>query len=212
VQSQAPRSLDDAIEFAFRYQLGDLEIAPIQIRSELRAFLLLLKEIQPRALLEIGTSRGGTLFLLARIAAPDAVLISVDLPTTDAGRFGGGDYAPRRRLYESFAIDQQRIRFLAADSHAAKTIAEVKRLLGEHKLDVLFVDGDHTTDGVRRDVELYGPLVREGGVIALHDIVEGPEDFVGGVPAFWQTLKDEDALELVEDPAQGGFGIGVLRP
>ena len=53
--------------------------------------------------------------------------------------------------------------------------------------------------------------MRDGGLIAFHDIVTGPEKFVGGVPAFWQTVKNADAQELVENPGQGGFGIGVLR-
>ena len=39
-------------------------------------------------------------------------------------------------------------------------------------LDLLFIDGDHSYDGVRADFELYGRLVRPGGLIALHDVNE----------------------------------------
>jgi hypothetical protein len=48
----------------------------------------------------------------------------------------------------------------------------------------LFIDGDHTYEGVRRDFEMYSPLVRKGGIIAFHDIYPGPEESVGGVPKF----------------------------
>jgi len=63
---------------------------------------------------------------------------------------------------------------------------------------------------VRRDFELYSPLVRAGGLIAFHDIVDGRPDYVGGVPEFWKSVKTPDARELVEDPRQGGWGIGVF--
>ena len=49
---------------------------------------------KPRFLLEIGTARGGTLFLFTRVSSSDALIISVDLP---GGLFGGG-YPELRKL------------------------------------------------------------------------------------------------------------------
>jgi predicted O-methyltransferase YrrM len=89
--------------------------------------------------------------------------------------------------------------------------ARVEEMLCGRAVDLLFVDGDHTEAGVARDFELYRQLVRPGGIIAFHDIVDGRPDLVGGVPRFWQSVKTADAQQLVADPAQGGFGIGVLR-
>ena len=34
-------------------------------------------------------------------------------------------------------------------------------------IDFLFLDGDHSYEGVRRDFENYAPLVRPGGIVAL---------------------------------------------
>jgi predicted O-methyltransferase YrrM len=79
-------------------------------------------------------------------------------------------------------------------------------------VDFLFVDGDHSLEGVTRDYELYAPLVRPGGVVAFHDIVPGPAEWVGGVPEFWSALRSgRDVREFVEDWSQGGFGIGLLH-
>lgn len=36
-------------------------------------------------------------------------------------------------------------------------------------LDFLFIDGDHTYEGVSRDADLWRPLVKPGGLIAYHD-------------------------------------------
>jgi predicted O-methyltransferase YrrM len=185
-------------------------LTPNQVRSELRDFLELARELRPRAVLEIGTALGGTLFLLTRVAAPDAVLVSIDLSADDL-RFGGGRVEQRRPLFEAFALDRQRVRFLAGDSHTPGMLARVEVELSGRELDLLFIDGDHTAEGVRADFELYCDLVRRGGLIALHDIVDGRAELVGGVPAFWRSVKTPDAQELVEDSAQGGYGIGVVR-
>jgi predicted O-methyltransferase YrrM len=35
---------------------------------------------------------------------------------------------------------------------------------------VLFVDADHRLAGVAGDLQLYAPLVRPGGLVAMHDV------------------------------------------
>lgn len=40
-------------------------------------------------------------------------------------------------------------------------------------LDVLFIDGDHTYEGVKADLNNYAPLVKSGGRIILHDVCSG---------------------------------------
>ena len=63
----------------------------------------------------------------------------------------------------------------------------------------------------RLGIEMYGLLVRKGGIIAFHDIVPGPSENVGGVPRFWSEIKDGYRhLEIVKDWSQGGYGIGII--
>ena len=65
--------------------------------------------------------------------------------------------------------------------------------------------------GVSADFRDYAPLVRPGGLIAFHDIVDGPEENVGGVPRFWREIKGRYRHEeLVKSWKQGGYGIGVI--
>jgi predicted O-methyltransferase YrrM len=162
---------------------------------------------------EIGTARGGTLFMLTRVAADDALLLGIDYAEPDANNFGG--YADNRRrghLYRGFPKgDRQRVEFLFANSHERATVDRLEAVLGGRPVDVLFIDGDHTYDGVRSDFEMYAPLVRSGGIIGFHDIVPGAAENVGGVPDFWREIKDASATEFVADWQQGGWGIGVLR-
>jgi predicted O-methyltransferase YrrM len=202
-----------AYELASTFVSAGIRIWPWQIRSELVGLLALLERDPPRTVLELGTAEGGTLFTFTRVAADDAVLISIDLPE---GRFGGGYPAWRTPLYKSFAHACQRVELIRADSHEAATITRVKAVLDGRPLDFLFVDGDHSYEGVKRDFDVYAPLVRPAGRIAFHDIVPGrtaeeTEALVGGVPRFWSELRHgRQVEELVYDRRQVGLGVGVL--
>jgi len=146
--------------------------------------------------------------LFSRVSRSNATIISIDLP---GGLFGGGYPRWKIPLYKSFARDHQKIHLIRADSHDPETLKEVKKILGDELIDFLFIDGDHSYEGVKKDFEMYSSLVRKGGIIAFHDIVPGPPEYVGGVPKFWNEIKhDFDYKEIVKDWKQNGYGIGVI--
>lgn len=221
----APRSVEAWLDFvtgfperlaAPRRLRRKFSIAPIQVRSEIVRFLERVRALAPKRVVEVGTASGGSLFLLARVAAPDAILVSVDLP--DAPGLPG--YAAwREPLYRAFAAPGQTIHLVRGDSHAEATRDLVRARLGGEPADVVFVDGDHSYAGVVRDCDLYAPLVRPGGIVAFHDIVPDHRtrhgiDTVndsGEVHRFWGEYKaTRKATEIVDDPEQNGFGIGVV--
>lgn len=179
-----------------------------QIRSELLGLGSVLAAMRPARALEIGTAQGGTLLLLTRLASPSAAILSVDLP---GGSFGGGYSQRRAWCYRRFARRHQKLHLIWGDSHDDETLQRVKSSLGGQPLDYLFIDGDHSYEGVKRDFELYSALVRPDGIVAFHDIVEGPGERVGGVPRFWREIRSQYRFkEFVHDPLQQGMGIGVL--
>ena len=179
-----------------------------QIRDEISELLKILDDVKPKVILEIGTANGGTLFLFSHLASRDATILSVDLP---AGMFGGGYPIWKIPLYKSFALSDQKIHLIRADSHSQSTLERIKSILNGKKIDFLFIDGDHTYEGVKKDFEMYTPSVKNDGVIAFHDIVPGSKENVGGVPKFWQEIKDMyEAKEIVKDWNQGGYGIGLI--
>lgn len=184
---------------------------PDQKKFEITRLLTLLKTIEPRCLCEIGGRIGGSLAMFAQVAAPDARILSIDL-----------DYKPgQREALAGFARESQSITCMAADSHTAATLATVRAWLAGQQLDFLLIDGDHSYEGVKSDFEMYGPLVRKGGIVAFHDVVSDSKtrtgidtgSYAGGVPIYWQELRREqfDTEEFVESWEQDGFGIGVIR-
>jgi predicted O-methyltransferase YrrM len=191
-----------AVEAAFETRVGTTAVSPTQVREEMVAFLALIRPTEPRRVLEIGTDNGGTLYLLAWASAADANLLSIDI--RDYPRL-------RRQLYRSLGRRGQRVGVHQGDSQHVATRAAVERYFGGKSLDLLFIDGDHAYESVRRDYELYAPLVRPGGAIAFHDIAEGTESSVGGVPRFWNDIRSSlvDPVEIVHSRSQNGYGIGV---
>lgn len=203
-------SVSEAIDLAFNFNARRFKIAPAQVREEISSLLDIVGKIKPKTVVEIGTAKGGTLFLFTRVSNPDATIVSIDLPS---GPFGGGYPKCASSLYRSFAVSQQEILLMRADSHQTETVEELRKTLAERAVDFLFIDGDHRYEGVKKDFEMYSPLVRKGGIIAFHDICPGPPETVGGVPLFWDEVKGKyQSQSIIKDREQGGFGIGVLSP
>ena len=199
-------SWGEIFEQAERFANGFLN--PLQVKSEAIRFLEAAEKLKPRYVLEIGTAQGGNFFLLARSAARDATLISLDLP---GGPLGGGYSQWKTHVYRRLTLPGQKAFFLRADSHSHTSLEDVKRVLNGNELDLLFIDGDHSYDGVKQDYLMYSPLVRRGGLIAFHDIIPNvvPECTVD---RFWTELSQKVPVEeFVENRNQGRMGIGIVR-
>jgi predicted O-methyltransferase YrrM len=182
----------------------------IQKSSEFAPLVAIVLERRPRCVLEIGSARGGTLWAWTRAAAPDATLVSVDLP---GGPYGGGDYD--WESFRSFARADQRIELIRANSHDEDTRDRVAAAL-DRPVDFLFIDGDHTYEGARRDFELYSPFVKPGGIVAFHDVIKHRTDQECDVDVLWHELKgDYRHAELVDPEDDRGWGpwggIGILH-
>ncbi len=187
---------------------SSIRIRAFQAREEIIRLLELIERCRCQRLLEVGTARGGTLYLLCRAAVEDATIVSVDLPR---GRFGGGYPFWLEPVLRSFPGPDQNLILIKGDSGDPAIIRKISDSL-QGPADFVLIDGDHSYGGVKRDFQNFKPLVREGGLLAFHDIVPGSPDAVGGVPDFWQEVKKTEAetLEIVESWDQGGYGIGVV--
>src|SRR5581483_2730222 len=141
---------DSVIEFLFSPK-GSL-IRPWQFREEITSLAKVYEKQKALAMLEIGTANGGTLFMHSKLAANNALIISLDLP---GGRFGGGYPEWKVPIYKSFAKQGDIVELVRANSHEQATFDKIKQLLNGRKLDYLFIDGDHTYTGVKQDFEMY---------------------------------------------------------
>ena len=66
-------------------------------------------------------------------------------------------------IIENIKEYKDRIKFIRKYSYEA--LASVPN----NNIRLLFIDGDHEYEGVKKDIELYSPLLNKDGIIALHD-------------------------------------------
>jgi O-antigen biosynthesis protein len=209
---ETPRSDADSSPAATRIAADAIAHGASQKERELAPLLDLLAERRPRCVVEIGTARGGSFYAWCQVAAPDAVVVSIDLP---GGPFGGGYSEEDAERFREFAQPGQDVHFLRRDSHDPGTVQALQDVLEGRRIDFLFIDGDHAYYGVRKDFDLYSPLVADDGLIAFHDVFPHREVPEVKVDVLWRELKGSyEHLELVDPNDDRGWGpwggIGVL--
>jgi predicted O-methyltransferase YrrM len=166
---------------------------------------------RPKVLCEIGTANSGTNLLLGQAVKSAEFIAGIDL------------YVKNRSRLRYYLWPKKSEQF-NGDSKSGLTISNLENRLKGRKIDFLFIDGDHSYEGVKADFEAYLPLMAENGLIAFHDIVPdfktrfGKDTgmWVGEVPQYWKELKEQysNTVEIIENPEQDGQGIGliVLKP
>jgi cephalosporin hydroxylase len=191
-----------------RLTYDTFNLKPQQVIEEITQLLNMLAINKPKFILEIGTAGGGTLFLLSRVARPGASIISLDLP---GGGFGGGYLSSKIPFYQTFATQNQKIYFVREDSHSPQTFQLIQETLKGHKLDLLFIDGDHTYYGVKKDFEMYSRLVKKGGLITFHDVCWTGIETGCEVYKFWLEIKKQYLHEeIIKNQKQEWAGIGLI--
>ena len=178
----------------------------VQKPSELTDFLNFIQGKKMDIVMELGSAKGGVFYALCQLASDKATMISLDLP--------GGPYgilvAPEDEQFQTFIKLTQTLHRIKKDSHKPSTKTTLLKILKGRKLDLLFIDGDHTYAGVKKDWEMYSPLVRKGGIIALHDINFHPRDVSVQVSKLWREIKPNfKVVEFIDpvDPTWGGIGV-----
>jgi len=151
---------------------------------------------------EIGTARGGSLFVWSRSNPNAELIVSIERP------FRGGYDNRRAKLYTEFIVDgpRSRMALIRGNSHDEATLRQLREVLHDRLIDFLFIDGDHAYDGVRRDFEMYSPLVKPDGLIGFHDIANPKYP---GVPRFWEEVRLRHRHMEIKAHGQGiGFCFG----
>ena len=179
---------------------------------EFVSLLRLLKRRKLKTIVEIGTAQGGTLYTWCKIATSDALIISIDLP---GGPFGGGYTLNDIKKFRKHRRKNQKLHFLRKDSHKQETKNKLLEILDGRKIDFLFIDGDHSYRGVKKDFQQYSPLVKQRGLIVLHDILRHPKVPECKVDKFWNEMKRKykyvEFTDREDDRGWGQWGgIGVI--
>ncbi len=194
--SKSSNRLNAWLNYLEKFDYFGIKLGPGQNRLEILSLLKILEKRNLETILEIGTAGGGTMFLFSRVAENNATLISID-----------NNYGWRKTFIKSFGAKGQDIVLVEMNSHLILARNKIKQILKGRKLDFLFIDGDHSYNGVKDDFNMYVKFVKQGGIVAFHDILLN--DTVG---KFYQEIKNNfKHIEIIDrNVKNNNKGIGVL--
>lgn len=75
-------------------------------------------------------------------------------------------------------------------------------------IDILFIDSWHQYEYVRKDWDLYTPLMNKPSLIICDDILGGDGPVIAGMKRFWDELPGE---KFLDGAIHAGFPMGFLK-
>lgn len=122
-----------------------------------------LSKLLPKSarLVEIGSYIGASSLMIAKGVSKNSILYCVDTWNNDAMTEGNWDTLAM--FNKNTTSVSNRIKTIKSTSiEAAKLINE--------PLDFIFIDGDHSYEGVKADVMTWFPKLKQNGIIVMHDV------------------------------------------
>ncbi len=171
-----------------------------------------VRSTRPAVIVEIGSARGRSACAMALACRQNGTgrVYGIDPHTandwTDGGT-GGSTY--------DFFVGRLRRYRLTVWCEVIRATSDQAAATWDRPIDLLFIDGDHTYEGVRRDYELFAKWVRPRGMVAFHDSLwehhpKHPNARPGiGVPRFMEDLRRQ-GFHLVT--ADAFPGLTLLNP
>jgi hypothetical protein len=182
------------------------DVTTLQHPAELAEFVSFYQSLNAKGFIEIGSFAGGTLqYLLQTPTLKKSVSIDLEIPQTDH-RYK--DVQTHKAKWDSWVQPTNKLLKLNADSTNLETIKQVKDFLHMNKVDLLFIDGDHSTSSVIQDFENYKQFVSKNGYIAFHDSIG-----ISEVSAAINILKEKHNLtthKVIYYP-DAGWGITIVK-
>jgi len=185
----------------------DLKSMPLIMQSKWELTDLITRYItaQPKTVLEIGVAHGGTMIEWLKYANEDGCKI-IGIEYTRAR-------VEKNLIYwNKFKKPKTDFKVLIGRSQKPEIIDEVYSIFKDG-LDWLFIDGMHHYDTAKEDFVNYGPLVKSGGIIALHDIYrEFDQGSDETVTELWEEIRHAGYLtrELRSFREQNNRGVGIV--
>jgi len=177
-----------------------------QIPREYAHLLMFLKEYDAKSYLELGIGQGGSFLLNSIFQTNLKVCHCVD------GCNYQKDHATA--FFDQYSSINNKIKYLAklkpstniiffnhdTDNFFNKVIDE------SYKYDIIFIDADHSYEGVLKDYNNALKHLNDNGLLIFHDIANETT----GVKKMWESLKsDQKVIEFVNSTK---CGIGVYKP
>jgi predicted O-methyltransferase YrrM len=189
-----PESVEGFEDLAFLFTSSQLNHGVASLRFDEAALLFrLVRRLDARRVVEIGRFKGGSTVVMAAAMAPTGRLLSLDLLVPQPGGVDGAQFDRELQAALERLGLADRVELRVADSRTME--------LPEPGIDLLFVDGDHSYEGASADLRRWTPLLRDGGHVVAHDVVDtaGYGTSYPGVARAFRELVDAGGLRRLPD-------------
>jgi len=178
----------------------------VQNHKEIYEAAKFFKTLGVKNFMEIGTDQGGTFAIWSKLSE-NGKRISVDLPH---GPYGVNTYNVNERDFYLKSLGNN-VTTIHGSSHDENIKENVKSILDGDLLDFLFIDGDHTYEGVKKDYHMYKEFVKDGGWIGFHDTkdTEYHRNANCRVDKLWNEMKG-NKIDFIDEESNFG-GIGFIQ-
>lgn len=173
-------------------QIAEQSRASIE-KEDLKILLPIVARIEPKHILEIGTWKGYSAETWIKAFEPlNFITIEKDEMSKDSIQIPNlhGKYS---YLWNS-------------NSHDIEVWEKIRNSMSS--IDFLFIDGDHSYNGVRDDFGMYMPLVRDGGIVVFHDSLYHA-DKTEEVDMYWREIREKYPYVEIK-VGKNSTGIGVI--
>lgn len=157
----------------------------------------LVRQMQARKVIEIGRYKGGSTLVIAAAMQGRGALWSIDIGEKEARLHGDTAARPFDRQVEDICRQfGLRAELIVGDSRTVE--------VDTGEVDLVFIDGDHSYQGVKNDFDRFGRRVRLGGAVLLDDVFD---------EGIFKTHSDTVGCLVREIIADGEFRLvrGVNR-
>lgn len=173
---------------------------PVLAPHEQMVLALLARTVAPRTILEFGTGQGFSSYIWAENTPDDTRIVTLDLNPVSRGQYTAtilrGDDAVGRVFRDSEKAEKVQQVLVRPGEPAPDALISL-----QGSVDLIFIDGDHSYDGVAHDTEMAFEFAHANTVFLWHDfyrfpsyIAEGPGR--RGVFPFLNELTDRSSLNL----------------
>lgn len=186
----------------------ELKYCPVPHLQNEEEFNRFIKEhyipLNPERVMEIGSFYGATLWAWIANNKNLKQLISIDLPIPPSdGRYN--DMVRCRKMWLDWTSEIDFIDF-EGDSHALETYVQVSHIVPHGTVDMLFIDGDHSYNGVSLDWTMYQAFVKPGGLIVFHDSTG-----YDSVKKLCDEIRQLPDYQTDEIYVPGGWGLFIVK-
>jgi cephalosporin hydroxylase len=186
-------------KYDYTYNFTWLGVPIIQFPQDMVALQEIIWKVKPDLIVETGIAHGGSTIFFAsmlELLGGDGTVIGIDIDIRDHNR----------TRIEAHHL-AHRVKMVQGSSVAPEVIDQVRASARDRGKIMVILDSNHTHEHVRKEIELYAPLVTRDSYLIIFDtaIEDAPADFFPDRPwgkgnnpktAVWEFLRTSDRFVI----------------